>query len=143
MPILLNGGVNIGNYVLVDDVVLGHVRAMEYGRVGERYILGGENVTLREFFRMIDRVSGKSHFQFPLWRLAPLTFAWLQKKRAQWFGVYPTITPGWVRTFLVDWAYQSAKAARELGHYPTPLEDGLRTTYAWLQRVRREARGSA
>lgn len=143
VPILLNGGVNIGNYVLVDDVVLGHVRAMEHGRVGERYILGGENVTLREFFRTIDRVSGKSHFQFPLWRLAPLTFAWLQKKRAQWFGVYPTITPGWVRTFLVDWAYQSAKAARELGHYPTPLEDGLRTTYAWLQRVRREARGSA
>ena len=139
VPMLLNRGVNVGNYVLVDDVVEGHLLAMEKGRLGERYILGGENVSLREFFRMIDRVSGKRHFQLPLLGVTPLVFAYLLKKRAQWFGVYPQITPGWVRTFLVDWAYSSGKAERELGYRPTPLIDGLRTTYQWLQRIREAA----
>jgi len=139
MPILLNRGVNVGNYVLVDDVVAGHLLAMERGRIGERYILGGENVTLKEFFRTIDRISGKSHFQLPLLHITPLAFAWLQKKRAEWFGVYPTITPGWIRTFIVDAAFRSDKAIRELGYRPMSLEDGIRVTYPWLQRVRQEA----
>jgi nucleoside-diphosphate-sugar epimerase len=139
LPVLLNRGVNVGNYVLVDDVVAGHLLAMERGRIGERYILGGENVTLKEFFRTIDRVSGKTHFQLPLLRLTPLLFAWLQEKRAAWCGVYPTITPGWIKTFIVDWAYSSDKAVRELGYRPTQLEDGIRVTYQWLERVRQEA----
>jgi nucleoside-diphosphate-sugar epimerase len=138
VPVLLNRGVNIGNYVLVDDVVRGHVLAMQRGRIGERYILGGENASLKEFFLTIDRVSGKTHFEIPMPHFTPLLFAWLQKKRAEWFGVYPAITPGWIKTFSVDWAYRSDKAIRELGYSPTPLEDGLRITYQWLQRVRQE-----
>ncbi len=143
VPVLLNRGVNLGNYVLVDDVVQGHLLAMERGRTGERYILGGENASLKQFFRTVDRVSGKSHWQIPLLHFTPLLFAWLQKKRAQWFGVYPTITPGWVRTFLVDWAFCSEKAECELGYRPTPLEDGVRLTYQWLQRVRQQPGGHA
>jgi farnesol dehydrogenase len=139
VPILINRGVNVGNYVLVDDVVRGHLLAMERGRVGERYILGGENATLREFFRLVDRISGKRHFQLSTRRFIPLAFAWWQKKRAEWFGAFPTITPGWVRTFLADWAYRSDKAVRELGYWPTPLDEGLRITYDWLQRVRKES----
>jgi len=138
MPLLINRGVNVGNYVLVDDVVQGHLLAMERGRVGERYILGGENATLRQLFRLIDRVSGKRHFQVLARPFIPLLFAWLQKKRAEWFGTFPTITPGWVRTFLVDWAYRSDKAVRELGYRPTPLEEGIRITYDWLHRLRQE-----
>jgi farnesol dehydrogenase len=139
LPILLNRGVNVANYVLVDDVVQGHLLAMERGRVGERYILGGENATLRQLFRIIDRVSGKRHFQVPIPSFLLLLFAWLQKQRAEWLGTYPLITPGWLRTFLVDWTYRSDKAVRELGYRPTPLEEGIRITYEWLQRVRKEA----
>ena len=138
MPLLLNRGVNVGNYVLVDDVVAGHLLAMDRGRPGERYILGGENASLKEFLRTVDRVSGKRHIHVPILGVSPLAFAWLQKKRAEWFGVYPTITPGWVRTFLVDWAYRSDKAQRELGYAPTPLEQGIRITYEWLLRARKE-----
>ena len=73
-----------------------------------------------------------------LLKLVPLLFAHLQQKRAEWFNAYPRITPGWMRTFLVDWAYSSDKARRELGYQPTPLLEGIRITYEWLLRVRRE-----
>ncbi len=136
MPFLLNGGVNVGNYVLVDDVVDGFLLAMEHGRIGQRYILGGDNASLKQLFRTIDQVSNKRHFQIPIWKLGPLFYAWLLKRRAQWLGIYPQITPGWVRTFLADWAYCCDKAKRELGYRPTPLVDGIRTTYEWLLRVR-------
>ncbi len=138
MPLLMNRGVNVGNYVLVDDVVQGHLLAMERGRVGQRYILGGENVSLKEFFRTIDRVSGKRHVQAPILGISPLVFAWFLQKRADWFGIYPCITPGWVKTFLADWAHSCDKARRELGYNPKPLEEGIRITYEWLLRVRRE-----
>ncbi len=143
VPLLLNRGVNVGNYVFVDDVVDGHVLALQKGRLGERYILGGENASLREFFGTIDRVSGRRHFQIPLFTVAPLLFAAFQELRARCFGVYPTITPGWVRTFLADWAYESGKARRELGYRPTPLEEGIRTTYQWLLGVPRERRAGS
>ena len=65
-----------------------------------------------------------------------MTYAWFQKLRAQWFGVYPQITPDWVRVFLTDWAYSSAKAQRELGYEITPLDEAVRRTYEWLLRVR-------
>ncbi len=138
MPLLMNRGVNVGNYVLVDDVVQGHLLAMERGRVGQRYILGGENASLKEFFRIIDRVSGKRHVQVPILGISPLVFAWFLQKRADWFGIYPCITPGWVKTFLADWAYQCDKARRELGYDPRPLEEGIRITYEWLLRARAE-----
>ncbi len=135
-PILLNAGVNVGNYVLVDDVVDGHLLAMERGRIGERYILGGENATLKQFLRTIDSVTGRRHFQIPIFRPGALAFSYFHLKRAEWFGVYPKITPGWVRTFLADWGFSSAKAERELGYRPTPLSEGMERTMRWLERVR-------
>ena len=138
VPVLINRGVNVGNYVFVDDVVQGHILAMEKGRIGQRYILGGENVSLKEFFRTIDRVSNKRHIQIPILKFAPLVFSYFQKKRAQWFGIYPTVTPGWVKTFFAEWAFSCQKAQDELGYRPTPLADGVRITYDWLMQLRRE-----
>jgi farnesol dehydrogenase len=135
LPFLL-GGRTVGNWVYVDDVVQGLILAMEKGRVGEKYILGGENLSLKDFLRLVDRASGKRHFQITIRRPAALTYAWLQKKRARRFGTYPQITPEWVRVFLADWAYSSAKAQQELGYQITPLEEAVRRTYKWLLRVR-------
>ncbi|MCX7984605.1 MAG: SDR family oxidoreductase [Bacteroidetes bacterium] len=131
-PILLNNGKNIGNYVYVDDLVEGHIRAMERGKVGERYILGGENVSLKQFFAIIDEVSGKHHVQFNLPPWGARFYGKMNKIAAELFGFYPQITPGWVETFLADWAYSSAKAQRELGYTITPLREGIRRTYLWL-----------
>ena len=138
VPVLLRGGVNIGNYVLVDDLVKGHILAMEKGRIGERYILGGENSSLKHFHELVDEVSGKKHFQMNLPQSLAYAYAWTEKKKAELLGIYPQITPGWVETFLQDWAYSPAKAQRELGLPVTPLKEGIRMTYEWILRQRRQ-----
>jgi nucleoside-diphosphate-sugar epimerase len=137
LPIVL-GRRKVGNFVFVDDVVQGMILAMERGRPGERYVLGGENASLRDFFRIVDKVTGKRHFQFTIRRPAAMIFAWLQKKRADWLGIRPQLTPEWVRVFLTDWACSSAKAQRELGYQITPLEEAVARTYEWLLQVRRQ-----
>ncbi len=134
-PFLLNNGRNVANYVFVDDLVAGLQLAMQRGRSGERYILGGENISLKEFFKTIDRISGRQHFTWTVRLPMAMTFAWFQKLRAEWLGAYPQITPPWVRVFLADWAFSIAKAEQELGYRPRPLEEGLRITYAWLQQL--------
>jgi farnesol dehydrogenase len=136
IPILLNRGVNIGNYVLVDDLVRGHILAMEKGRIGERYIVGGENASLKHFYELVDEVSGKKHFQINLPPKVGLTYGNIQKFAANTFGIYPQITTGWVETFLQDWVYSCAKAERELGYTFTPLREGIRLTYEWILQQR-------
>jgi nucleoside-diphosphate-sugar epimerase len=137
VPVLLNHGVNVGNYVLVDDLVKGHIFAMEKGVVGERYILGGENASLKRIFELVDEVSGKKHFQVSLPPSIAYVYAGFEKKKAEWLRLYPQITPEWVETFLQDWIYTPAKAERELGYRVTPLKEGIRMTYEWLLQQRR------
>jgi nucleoside-diphosphate-sugar epimerase len=135
MPVLL-GGHHVGNWVFVQDVVEGHIQAMQRGRSGEKYILGGENLSLKQFLEIVDRVSCHRHFQVTIRRPAGMAYAWFQQLRAQWFGVYPQITPDWVRVFLSDWAFSSAKAERELGYRITPVQEAVRRTYQWILRLR-------
>jgi farnesol dehydrogenase len=131
-PVIPGRGENVGNYVLVDDLVEGHLLAMERGRVGERYILGGENSSLEGFLRLVDELTGRRHLQLGLPRPVALLYAGLEKRKAEWLGIYPRVTPGWVETFLADWAFTSAKAEKELGYRITPLRDGIRRTIDWL-----------
>ena len=132
VPILLDRGINVGNYAFVDDLVRGHILAMEKGRIGERYILGGENASLKRFFEYVDEASGKKHFQMNLPPWAGMTYGRVQKFAADTFGIYPQITTGWVETFLQDWAFSCAKAERELGYTFLPLREGIRRTYEWI-----------
>ncbi len=81
VPFLLGGDRNVGNWVLVDDVVRGLILAMERGRPGEKYLLGGENASLKALFRLVDEVSSKRHFQITIRRPAAMTYAWLLKQR--------------------------------------------------------------
>jgi farnesol dehydrogenase len=132
IPIQLNHGVNVGNYVFIDDLVHGFILAMERGKVGERYILGGENASLSRIFELADEVSRKKHFQFNMPPRLAMFYAGVQEFAAKKFGIYPQITPPWIETFLQDWAYSCAKAEKELGYTVTPLKEGIRTTYEWI-----------
>ncbi|MDO5309059.1 MAG: NAD-dependent epimerase/dehydratase family protein [Planctomycetia bacterium] len=134
-PFLLNFGVNVGNYGYVDDVAWGHYLALERGKIGERYILGGDNASLLELYQLIDKIDQKRHWKLAMYKFIPLLVSHILKSWADLTGVYPRITPGWVKTFLVDWKYTCDKAKRELGYAPIPLEDGLRLTCEWLDRM--------
>jgi farnesol dehydrogenase len=111
---ILGDGKAIGNYSFVRDVAMGHVAAMEKGKPGERYILGGENISYNGFFQELNRVAGHGHILLHLPRLLALGVGHTEEVRAKWLGGYPGITPPWVRTFLSDWACTSDKAERDL-----------------------------
>lgn len=127
-------GRHAGNYVFVGDVARGHRLAMERGRPGERYILGGENISLAGLFRMVGRLSGKERTMWnvplPLVRLLARVEEW----KADTFNRPPLITPAWVDNYLKDASLTSAKAVDELGYTITPLEEGLEKTIRWLRK---------
>jgi farnesol dehydrogenase len=135
MRTILGNGNGIGNYGFVDDVVKGHILAMEKGRIDEKYILGGDNVSYNEFFNVIDEVSGKKYFQFKIPTQVALLFGQVERLRGKLFNSYPLITPDWVKTFALDWVYSVKKAETELGYTYTPIKEALRITIKWLNNL--------
>lgn len=135
-------GAAIGNYVFVGDVVNGLLLAMDRGRAGEHYILGGANVSYRELFDRIGRLANRRIRLLRVPRSLAMAVAGAELLRARISRHHPLITPGWVRTFLDDWSYSSQKAARELGYRPTPLDQALSLTIDWLSNAAPEAGGA-
>ncbi|MDP2423771.1 MAG: NAD-dependent epimerase/dehydratase family protein [Bacteroidales bacterium] len=128
-------GESIGNYVFIDDVVNGHILAMEKGNAGENYLLGGENVSYNEMFKLISEVSGKRRLliKIPLpLMLGMVKFLILLNKVV---GIKPFITHGLVKKFNYNWQISSLKAERELGYSITPLEEGIRRTINWINKT--------
>jgi farnesol dehydrogenase len=127
-------GMSTGNYVFVEDVIRGHILAMENGRAGERYLLGGDDATYWELFDLIAEVGGQKYklYKMPLGVL--LTFGKIQLFLAENFGRQPMITPGWVRKYLYKWSVSSKKAEQELGYEITSLRDGVQKTVDWLRK---------
>lgn len=133
---ILGDGNGIGNYVYVEDIVEGHLLAMEKGRAGERYLLGGENASYNEFFEIVAEVSGRQYKLFH----APMSLALLTSEieefRGKHFKHRPLITPAWVRTFIANWAFSTEKAQTELGCKITPLREALAMTIRWLEHLK-------
>ncbi|GAB4311932.1 MAG: NAD-dependent epimerase/dehydratase family protein [Candidatus Bipolaricaulota bacterium] len=130
MPAYVDGGVNV---VAVEDVALGHVLAAERGQLGERYILGGENLTMREFFRLLSVVSGRPapRLRLPAALLTPL--AYLNAAWSAATGTVPRLTPDTARMARHRMFYDPGKAVRELGLPQTPAREALRRAVEWFR----------
>jgi dihydroflavonol-4-reductase len=130
MPAYLDTGLNV---VYVGDVAAGHLLACERGRMGERYILGGENLTLQQIFGKLEEVTGK---HAPTMRI-PYAVAYAagvastgwaavtgKEPRAPLDGVRMARKKMWVRL---------GKAASELGYSACPAVEALRRAAEWFQ----------
>ncbi len=113
MPAYVDTGLNI---VHVDDVAAGHLEALERGRPGERYILGGENLTLREILVAITRLVGRSPPRIRLPHAAILPLAFLSEGWARLSGRPTRVTLEGVRMARRRMYFSSDKAVRELGY---------------------------
>ena len=131
--VMFNFGMDKGNYVFVDDVARGHYLAMLKGRVGERYILGGENASFRQFYTYVEEVSGIERRGVPIFTPGALMISRWFVLWAKLFGGNPRISPGWVRTFATDWCHSCDKAKTELGYDPISLKEAVQRTYEWLK----------
>jgi len=129
-------GEDIGSYCYIDDVVNGHVQAMERGGHGERYIFGGVNASFNELMSMLAKLTGRRkklwHLPFPLIK----AFSYSQVGINKLTGRPPMITPNWVKRYDYNWELDSSKAVRELGYGIRPLEQGLQETIDWVKRNR-------
>lgn len=131
--IIPGDGTRVGNYVYIDDVVDGHVLAMEKGRAGHTYILGGENHDYQSFFRILAQESGISRRMIPLPISLQMLFARIQLLRVP-FGGEPLITPKWIAKGKYDWKVNPDKAVNELGLQITSLQEGIQRTVSWVEK---------
>ncbi len=129
MPAYVDTGLNV---VHVDDVAEGHLLAFDKGEVGERYILGGEDMTLRDILTEIAVLTGARppRFQIPRGPLLPLAFA--AEAWARVSGGEPFITVDGLRMAGKKMFFSSAKARRQLGYRARPAAEALRDAVTWF-----------
>jgi dihydroflavonol-4-reductase len=130
MPAFVDTGLNL---VHVDDVAAGHLLALRRGRIGERYILGGENLTLAEILAMIAGLVGRRPPRIRLPRAAVFPFAYAAQALAQISGQEPFITLDGLRMAKNRMFFTSAKAQRELGFTARPTLDAMGDAIAWFR----------
>jgi dihydroflavonol-4-reductase len=130
MPAFVDTGMNL---VHVDDVARGHVAALTRGRVGERYILGGDNVPLVTMLGDIARITGRRapRIRLPRGPLYPL--ATVAETIARATSHEPFLTRDGLRMSEHRMFFTSAKAARELDYRARPYTEGLHDAIAWFR----------
>ncbi len=131
--IIPGNGEKRGNYVYIDDVVEGHIGAMEKGQPGAQYILGGENASYSEFFHAVRQISGKNHRLVKIPVPLLVAFASVQMFLSRLVNRPPLLPPKWVKKYMYNWELDSRKAQQELDYKITPLAAGLQHTIHWLE----------
>ncbi len=133
MPGIVGPGDRLWSYSFVDDVADGHLAALERGRPGERFVLGGENATLVDFFQTLEGLTGvpppRRHIPYSIANVLGRALRF----RADVTGRAPVFTDETIAVFRHHWAYSSSKAEAELGYRSRTLEAGLRETVDWLE----------
>lgn len=129
MPGYVDTGLNI---VHVDDVAAGELLAAEHGRIGERYILGGENLALAEILAEVARAAGKRPPRLKVPYPVAFTAAAVGIATARITGHEPFTTLDGVRMSRKKMYFTSAKAARELAYQPRPPHQAIADAVAWF-----------
>ena len=129
MPVFVDTGLNM---VHVDDVAAGHLQALERGRIGERYILGGQNASLSEILAAIANHMGRRPPRVKIPRSAIMPVAMMAEMVARRTGREPFVTVDGLRMSKNRMFFTAAKAERELGYTARPYAEGIRDAIEWF-----------
>ena len=130
MPAYVNTGLNIAH---VDDIAHGHLLAYQHGKPGERYILGGDNMTLLQILQAIDEINGtqKNRINIPISLMLPM--AWFMEKIAAFTHTEPRATLDSIHMAKKFMFFSSEKANRELGYRYRPAIEALKDAVKWFK----------
>jgi dihydroflavonol-4-reductase len=132
MPAFVDTGLNM---VHVDDVAEGHFAAFERGRIGERYVLGGQNATLADILATVAGVVGRRPPRIRIPRQALMPFAHVTEAVARVTGREPMLTRDGLRMSKNKMFFSSAKAEAELGYRARPYREGITDAIEWFRRA--------
>ncbi len=129
IPAVVDTGLNL---VHIDDCAAGHLLAEEKGRIGERYILGGENLTLLEILTMITEEAGRKPPRIKVTPTMMWPVAWVDELLSRVFKKQPRVTRDHLRMARHKMYFSSEKAIRELGYAPRPVRPAIKEAVAWF-----------
>lgn len=132
MPAFVDSGLNL---VHVDDVAQGHLFALERGAIGERYILGGQDVSLAEMLATIAQQVGRKPPTLRVPRLPLMPLAWANERFAKAIGYEPFLTLDGLRMAGHHMFYSSTKAERELDYRARPYSVAIADAIAWFRQA--------
>jgi dihydroflavonol-4-reductase len=130
MPAYVDTGLNV---VHVDDVAAGHLLARDAGTPGERYILGGADLSLKEILAMVAKHVGRRPPSVRLPRSAVYPVAIVGEMLARIFPIEPLVTRDELRMAKKHMYFTSRKAERELGYRHRPAEEAIVDAIAWFR----------
>jgi dihydroflavonol-4-reductase len=130
IPAFVDTGLNL---VHVDDVASGHLLALERGRIGESYILGGQDVAFRDMVGAIAELEGRAAPRIGLPRAPLFPLAYAAEALARLTGKEPFITVDALKMAKYRMFFTSAKAERELGYSARPYRQALVDALAWFR----------
>ena len=129
MPFYLDTGLN---FIDVRDVARGHLLALEKGRKGDRYILGHENLTLKQLLERLAQLTGLKAPQSSVPAWLPLSVAWIDERILAPLGKSPSVPLDGVRMAHQPMYYDASKAVRELGLPQSSISTALKDAVDWF-----------
>lgn len=129
MPFYVDTGLN---FIDVRDVARGHLLALEKGQSGDRYILGHQNLSLKQLLDQLAQITGYSAPQHSVPAWLPLSVAWIDERILAPLGKQPSIPLDGVRMADKPMYYNATKAVRELGLPQSPLITALKDAVDWF-----------
>jgi len=130
MPAYVDTGLNV---VHVEDVAEGHWLAFQKGGIGQRYVLGGENLSLRDILDLIANVSSRPAPRVKLPHGVVLPIAWLAESLSHFTGREPFATVDGVRMARKHMYFSSAKARQDLGYVSRPARAAIEDAIRWFK----------
>lgn len=130
MPAYVDTGLNV---VAVEDVAAGHLLAAEHGRIGERYILGGRNMTLKQILDVLGKIAGRPAPRLKMPHAIALAAGYADQFFSRLTGREPQIPIEGVKMSRHRMFVASDKAERELGYKPSSVEAALERAVRWYE----------